>query len=53
LPDKKEVLIFAPANRKAGRIKVEVAIYRDSKQRRHVLRHIELTAVLREILEHK
>jgi hypothetical protein len=41
LPVKKEVATFAPANR-------EVI---ETKKEEHVPRHIELTAVLREILK--
>jgi hypothetical protein len=43
LPEKKEFATFAPANRKTSK----------QKKVRHVPRHIELTAVPKEISEHK
>jgi len=51
LPVKKDFVTFAPANRKTS-TEVKTTIYRVSlKKVRHVPRHIELTAVLREILK--
>jgi hypothetical protein len=51
LPDKKDFVTFAPAKRENG-TEVKMTIYRVAlKKVRHVPRHIELTAVLREILK--
>ena len=48
MPVEKRSCTFAPASRNTL-----TSVERDEKQEEHVPRHIELTAVLREILEQK
>ena len=48
MPVEKRSCTFAPASRNTL-----TSVERDEKQKEHVPRHIELTAVLREILEQK